>query len=396
MNSMTTTTPQTSLDSAGLQRIDKVYLGGIDPCKVCWSTASAVRLQGDGDDIVLGDVVALVITTLFTLPPPTLPAGSPPPDTPAPVVTIELTDAGDLTSPSHNPLDEQTVAAWFDEHFSFTFTLKNAASKEGRSLPPNLFRPTSVPWIRLLDTSGLQVDFIEVDVDIAPKKSDTGTTIPIHRNGDSRQEIANLLGRLANELSATRKDVSSTAANVTTGFGMVQAMVPGVQALAAPTTGALASVDAVASKVDKASSAIGEVQKTVDGVSPETARRVKEHLTALAAEQKQHADELAAKLQYTLVDVRSLVQDLARTLTEDDRKTQVHLERVERTLSDRIVEVQLELQRLGELFKFLEILHQRLEVLDFEALKRAIEAVGTHGGQGQGTPKRGGHHSDSK
>jgi hypothetical protein len=175
----------------------KLQTGFIEVCD-----AKVARLKGASGDVVLGDTIPLVATVSFRYNPPN---GTPLPDVQSNVTLFQIDESGEVLSLPSNVVFED-VSQWLNENYSFNFTIKTSTGRPLHASPDSILRKTSVPWMRVLETSGLQSELVELDVRVEPASSVRIDVVKpkdvLERVAESQSRLEAALANLPQELSA--------------------------------------------------------------------------------------------------------------------------------------------------------------------------------------------------
>ena len=119
-----------------------------------------------------------------------------------------IDEGGEVRSP-RLPIDPDAVARFLDANYSFDFTIKTSSGRSAPPLPDSILHKTSVEWVRVLETAGLQSDLVEIDVRVEPtssvrlelaKPKETWTAIV-----DSLAQMEQVLRRLPGDVAAAQQ-----------------------------------------------------------------------------------------------------------------------------------------------------------------------------------------------
>ena len=178
------------------------------------SDAKVGRLKGGSAEVVQGDAVPLVATASFHylhhLPAATWAAnGAGVSVHVTPGETLFYIDEGGEVRSPRLPIDPDAVARFLDANYSFDFTIKTSSGRSAPPLPDSILHKTSVEWVRVLETAGLQSDLVEIDVRVEPtssvrlelaKPKETWTAIV-----DSLAQMEQVLRRLPGDVAAAQQ-----------------------------------------------------------------------------------------------------------------------------------------------------------------------------------------------
>jgi len=178
------------------------------------SDAKVGRLKGGSAEVVQGDAVPLVATASFHylhhLPAATWAAnGAGVSVHVTPGETLFYIDEGGEVRSPRLPIDPDAVARFLDANYSFDFTIKTSSGRSAPPLPDSILHKTSVEWVRVLETAGLQSDLVEIDVRVEPtssvrlelaKPKETCTAIV-----DSLAQMEQVLRRLPGDVAAAQQ-----------------------------------------------------------------------------------------------------------------------------------------------------------------------------------------------
>jgi hypothetical protein len=168
-------------------------------------SAKVVRIGNEKEDVFLGDILTLAAVTTFVFPEKRSATVT------EPGFRIVLSEDGRILSSSNSEIAEPDVANWLAANFTFYFSLKNEAGRNGRNMPENVFRATALPWIRILDTSGLSSDLLEIEVQIEPKQQDTSLSFAPRTPESALKMALAELGEIREVIKSLNTNVSLVA-----------------------------------------------------------------------------------------------------------------------------------------------------------------------------------------
>jgi hypothetical protein len=248
------------------------------------SDAKVGRLKGGSAEVVQGDAVPLVATASFHylhhLPAATWAAnGAGVSVHVTPGETLFYIDEGGEVRSPRLPIDPDAVARFLDANYSFDFTIKTSSGRSAPPLPDSILHKTSVEWVRVLETAGLQSDLVEIDVRVEPtssvrlelaKPKETWTAIV-----DSLAQMEQVLRRLPGDVAAAQQAaLAALESQIATAITGAEATLQ--QAITSAITGAEATLQqAITSAITGAESLIlGPVssnEESAKGVPARTA-----------------------------------------------------------------------------------------------------------------------------
>ncbi len=329
----------------GKQTINAALLNGLTQDQVVIAEHKVVRLRNESDDVFQGDLVPLVLTAKFR--------STTPGDSTTSKYLFEVTETGELMSQEY-PMEQAEAADWVTRNYSFVFTLKSASSRQARPLADNLLRRTDTPWIRMLDTSGLQSDLVQVEGEVTNKVPDTSAApIRVMTPEATARETFEAIRQTRAIVEKSAVVVADTKAQATTA--------------AAAGTQNTALLQTSAGGQKNLSDGMEKLQKVNDAILPAMDTHAKQVMTLL--------DNTAQKLSYGLGEARDVLNALARTVEADDKKSESHMDHVTAIICERIAETREQVQRLTEKFEQFARIQARLEAWDWAVIERIAESL---------------------
>ncbi len=194
----TQTPPMLSPASASKCTITAKILNSVNAKDVVIRPPKVVRLGNERDEVFLGDVLTFAAVTSFQVK-----ACNGVPE----AFCIDVLDNGDLGSLTNNALCEPEVAKWLADNFSFKFSLKNESGRREHDLPDNVLRQTAMPWVRILDTSGLTADLLDIEVTIEVKPPPGTLSLQVLTTDEAVRAIVATLNDVVERIGETQGEV---------------------------------------------------------------------------------------------------------------------------------------------------------------------------------------------